>query len=306
MVINEPLLSVIVPVYGVEKYIGECLESIINQKYKNLEIIVINDGTKDGSADIAKKYAKQDARIKVYDFSNGGLSVARNRGLEKAGGEYIAFVDSDDWISPDMYSDLMTKMLEYQLDMIKCAVYEVDAVNKKKSLISFKNSGLLSLPPIDEHYFDGFLFTVVWNAIYTRKLAQNIKYPVNVIHEDNYASGMYLALAKKVMVVNKPYYNYRVNNSGISKGGVKRPLDKCIAVDMLIHDLMEQNVDLKKYYWRFACEVYHFLRGLNNIYRVLSIDRSMYIFLLKNLDVRRKILTLFYVKKNKIRINNRI
>ena len=95
---KQPLISVIIPVYGVEKYIAQCLESVINQKYKNLEIIVVNDGTKDRSAEIAKEYAAKDSRIKVFDFENGGLSVARNRGLEIATGDYISYIDSDDWI----------------------------------------------------------------------------------------------------------------------------------------------------------------------------------------------------------------
>ncbi len=299
---QEPLLSVIVPVYGVEKYIGQCLDSVINQTYKNLEIIVINDGTKDRSAEIAREYAKKDSRIKVYDFCNGGLSAARNRGLKKARGEYIAFVDSDDWIDRDMYGDMMSKMLRYKLDMVKASVYEVDTVNGKKDLISFKKTELLS-SSIDELYFEGFLFTVVWNAIYTRQLAQRVAYPVNVVHEDNYASGMYLALAKSVMVVEKAYYNYRVNSSGISKGGVKRPLDKCIAVNMLINDLKQYNISLDRYYWKLACEIYHFIRGSNGVYRVRGIAPGLYKFLMDKLDFRRKIATIFYVKKNRIIIN---
>ena len=107
---EEPLLSVIIPVYGVEKYISQCLKSVIQQTYKKLEIIVINDGTKDQSALIAKEYACVDERIKVYDFDNGGLSVARNRGLEIAQGKYVAFLDGDDCIEPDMYLGLIQEM----------------------------------------------------------------------------------------------------------------------------------------------------------------------------------------------------
>ena len=90
------LISVIIPVYGVEKYIRECLDSVIKQSYENLEIIVINDGTRDRSAEIAKEYAQKDNRVRVYDYENGGLSAARNRGLELAQGDYISFVDGDD------------------------------------------------------------------------------------------------------------------------------------------------------------------------------------------------------------------
>lgn len=109
---KQPLISVIIPVYGVEKYISQCLESVINQTYKNLEIIVINDGTKDRSAEIAKKYAAKDSRIKVYDFKNGGVSLARNRGVNLANGEYIAYLDSDDWVDNKFYEVLLKAAME--------------------------------------------------------------------------------------------------------------------------------------------------------------------------------------------------
>lgn len=120
---TKPLISVIIPVYGVEKYIAQCLESVIKQTYKNLEILVINDGTKDNSALIAKLYSEKDARIKVYDFPNGGLSVARNRGLEIAKGDYIAYLDSDDWIDSKMYETLLNTIIENGADMVKCGFY---------------------------------------------------------------------------------------------------------------------------------------------------------------------------------------
>lgn len=124
--VENQLISVIIPVYGVEKYIGKCLESVIQQTYKNLEIIVINDGTKDKSAEIAKKYAAKDHRIKVYDYPNGGLSVARNRGLEHAHGDYIAFLDSDDWLDLKMYETLIKVALDNDADMVKCGFMETD------------------------------------------------------------------------------------------------------------------------------------------------------------------------------------
>ena len=103
---TEKLISVIIPVYDMEKYISQCLTSVINQSYKNLEIIVVNDGSKDRSSEIAKEYAQKDKRVRVYDYENAGVSVARNRGLELAKGEYISFVDSDDWLHPEFYKIL--------------------------------------------------------------------------------------------------------------------------------------------------------------------------------------------------------
>ena len=217
---EEPLLSVIIPVYGAEKYISECLHSVMHQTYNNLEIIVVNDGTKDQSAVIAKKYACIDERIKVYDFDNGGTGAARNRGISLANGKYIAFLDSDDWIDLDMYRDLIEEMENAHLDMIKCAVYEVFD-DKTKKLIQFKSKAFKKILFLKQS-FDAFLFTIVCNGVYTRDLVKKVKFPEGIINEDNYASGMYQALSIKQAITRKAYYNYRVNYAGISKGGVKK------------------------------------------------------------------------------------
>lgn len=208
----SPLLSVIIPVYGVEKYISQCLESVINQTYKNIEVIVINDGTKDNSAAIAKEYAKRDCRVKVYDFENGGLSVARNRGLDLANGELIAFLDSDDWIAHDMYEILVNRLIASNADMIKCGFCETDgkAFSNVTFESDFETSGFTN-------YFHGVLWTVVWNAVYKKELALKVHFPKNVVHEDNYASGMYIKLSNKIAVTRNVFHYYRINQSGISK-----------------------------------------------------------------------------------------
>ena len=138
---KQPLISVIIPVYGVEKYISQCLESVINQTYKNLEIIVVNDGTKDRSAEIAKEYAAKDSRIKVYDFKNGGLSVARNRGLEIATGDYISYIDSDDWIDLKLFEVLLDTALTRNVDMVKYGVIETDEF--KETRFSFDDAKII-------------------------------------------------------------------------------------------------------------------------------------------------------------------
>lgn len=298
---NEPLLSIIIPVYGVEKYIAHCIESVIAQTYKNIEIIIINDGTKDRSADIAREYAKKDYRIKVYDFENGGISVARNRGLELATGEYIAFLDSDDWIEPNTYEYCVECIKKHSLDMIKFGIREIDVEHGIEEKFIFNNE-FYSKPNIADHYFDNFMYVVVWNAVYSRGLALSVKYPINVVHEDNYASAMYLAFAHKIMTIDKVFYNYRVNKSGISKGGVKRPLDKCLVARQLCQDLQGLNVSLDKYHWKYACEVYHFIRGWNSSYKVKSIERDLYTFVMQHLDFRRKVSLYWMIFKRKISI----
>ena len=192
----EPLVSIIIPVYGVEQFIGQCLESVIVQTYKNLEVIIINDGTKDKSADIAKDYARRDSRIKVFDFENGGVSVARNRGLSLCKGDYIFFVDGDDWINKCMLQDLVNHATTNDVDMIKFGVEEIDLEKNKCDLITFKKQQVFQDKLLDK-YFEGVLWIMPCNALYKRDLALQVKFPEHLTYEDNYTAAMYLALAKK-------------------------------------------------------------------------------------------------------------
>lgn len=287
---KEVLVSVIIPVYGVEKYIAQCLESVINQTYNNLEIIVVNDGTKDRSAEIAKEYAAKDSRIKVYDFDNGGLSVARNRGLEIATGDYISYIDSDDWIEKNMYETLLEAAMKNDADMVKCGIIEVNS--DKEDKIAFSNTKIITHKNHEafENYFNGILWTLAWNGLYKRELAKRVKFPDNVVHEDNYSSGMFLYLAKKVLVIPFCGNYYRVNDEGISKGGVKKPLDKILAISKLKEDLLALGFVDKKLDWKLSVEFYHFVRGLNDgMYRVVAMQKYLYEYVMNNLDTRRKI-----------------
>jgi len=287
---KKPLISVIIPVYGVEKYIAQCLESVINQTYKNLEIIVVNDGTKDRSAEIAKKYAAQDSRIKVYDFENGGISVARNRGLEIATGDYISYIDSDDWLDKRMYETLLKSAIQNNADMVKCGIIETNVA--KEENFTFSNEKIINNEQHIgfENYFNGMLWTVVWNGLYKRELAKKVKFPDNVVNEDNYSSGIFLYLAKKILVIPFCGNYYRVNDAGISKGGVKKPLDKILAISKLKKDLLALGFADKKLDWKLSIEFYHFVRGWNdNMYRVVAMKKDLYEYVMSNIDVRRKI-----------------
>lgn len=300
---KQPLISVIIPVYGVEKYISQCLESVINQTYKNLEIIVVNDGTKDRSADIAKEYAAKDSRIKVYDFKNGGLSVARNRGLEIATGEYISYLDSDDWLDTKMYETLLETAMKNEADMVKCGIIETNGVAEEK--ITFKDVKIINN---DQHkafknYFKGILWTLAWNGLYKKELAKKVKFPDNVVHEDNYSSGMFLYLAKKVIAMPFCLNYYRVNDAGISKGGVKKPLDKILAIIKLKQDLLKLGFADKKLDWELSVEFYHFVRGWNDdLYRVVAMKKDLYEYVMSNLDTRRKLSFWWMGRKKKVKL----
>lgn len=299
---KQPLISVIIPVYGVEKYIAQCLESVIDQTYKNLEIIVINDGTKDRSAEIAKEYAAKDSRIKVYDFKNGGLSVARNRGLEIATGEYISYLDSDDWLDTKMYETLLETAMKNEADMVKCGIIETNGAAEEK--ITFSDVKIINNEQHKafENYFKGILWTLAWNGLYKRELAKKVKFPDNVVHEDNYSSGMFLYLSKKVLVIPFCGNYYRVNDAGISKGGMKKPLDKILAISKLKKDLFALGFVDKKLDWKLSVEFYHFVRGLNDgMYRVVAMQNNLYEYVMNNLDTRRKISFWWMVWKKKVK-----
>ncbi len=298
---KQQLISVIIPVYGVEKYISQCLESVINQTYKNLEIIVVNDGTKDRSAEIAKEYAAKDSRIKVYDFKNGGLSVARNRGLEIAIGDYISYIDSDDWLDTKMYETLLEAAMKNYADMVKCGIIETNGVTEDK--ITFSDIKIINNEQNKafENYFNGILWTVVWNGLYKKELAKKIKFPDNVVYEDNYSSGMFLYLAKKIVVMPFCGNYYRVNYAGISKSGVKKPLDTILAISKLKKDLLALGFVDKKLDWKLSVEFYHFVRGWNdNMYRVVAMHKDLYDYLMSNLDARRKLSFWWMCRKKKL------
>ena len=122
----DVLVSVVVPVYKVEKYINKCIDSIINQTYKNLEIILVDDGSPDRCPQICDEYAKKDNRIKVIHKKNSGLGAARNTGIDAAKGEYIGFVDSDDWIMPNMYEEMVNCCENYQVPICECTISFID------------------------------------------------------------------------------------------------------------------------------------------------------------------------------------
>ena len=176
---NEELISVIVPIYKVEKYLKRCIESIINQTYHNLEIILVDDGSPDKCGEMCEEYSKKDKRIKVIHKENGGLSDARNKGLEIATGKYIGFVDSDDFIDKDMYKVLYNNLKNNNADMSICSIYQfeneeeiVKGYNKNETVITYNKQEMFN------NFYDDLLRNVVaWNKLYKADIFKDIKYP---------------------------------------------------------------------------------------------------------------------------------
>ena len=247
-----PKVSMIVPVYNVEKYIGKCLESIVNQTFKNIEIIVVNDGSTDNSQEIINEYEKKYPNLlKSYEKENGGLSDARNYGLEKANGDYICFVDSDDFLAIDLLEKL-EKYMTLDIDMIKYKMIKVDE--------NYKEIEEIDGPIFEETkgeeafnilYGTDIMLQPAWLYLYKKSFLQenNFKYPVGKFHEDFATTALLMLKAKKVVSTNIYGYYYYQSDESITRGNNEEKKLKR-AMDMLEHyDNMEkeiENIDISK------------------------------------------------------------
>lgn len=168
-IVCNKLISIIVPIYNVELYLHRCIDSILNQTYENLEILLIDDGSKDGCGLICDQYAKNDSRIKVFHIDNQGLSAARNLGFKMSNGQYIGYVDSDDWIEPDMYEKLLGRIEETKADVSVCGFWyesEKGDVNKR----TYSTDRVYNDTEALEALLVGELHNYVWNKLYRRSV----------------------------------------------------------------------------------------------------------------------------------------
>ena len=208
---NE-LISVVVPIYNVEKYLPRCIDSIINQTYKNLEIILVNDGSKDRSLEICKNYMIRDFRIKIINKPNGGLSDARNAGIKQASGKYICFVDSDDFIKEKMIEDMLSALLNTNSDICVCDMeylYDNDVV-KFASGGEFKEGSVLDNPDLM------IINNSACNKLYRLSLFNDWLFPVGKYYEDLATVPVLLYKANKICKVNEPYYVYYQRSGSIA------------------------------------------------------------------------------------------
>lgn len=212
----KPLISVIVPIYNVEQYLCRCVECLTAQTYKNLEIILVDDGSPDNCPQFCEAYAKKDSRIKVIHKKNGGLSDARNAGMTIATGEYISFIDSDDYVSNDFIETLYNTLLSENSDIVECSVvkfYEdghFDEYKDDLNITSYNTeeslSKLIAENPFKQH---------VWNKLYKTDLVSGVPYAVGKLNEDEFWTYQIFGQAKKVTRFNKTMYYYFQRQSSI-------------------------------------------------------------------------------------------
>ncbi len=212
---NESLISVIVPVYKVEKYLRQCVDSILDQTYKNIELILVDDGSPDNCPQICDDYTKTDNRVKVIHKRNGGQSSARNTALDVANGDYIAFVDSDDFISKDMLSVMMGTMLKEDCEIVMCSRTDIYAEYNKEYYF-LPETKTYSHDEAMELILSDTIGSQPWDKLYKRDTYDGIKFPEGRIYEDIATTYLAFNRCQKFAYIHVPLYYYRMNEVGTS------------------------------------------------------------------------------------------
>lgn len=214
-------ISVIIPVYKVEEYLDESVASVLAQTYRDLEIILVDDGSPDRCPFMCDEWASKDSRIKVIHKENGGLSDARNAGIDIATGEYIAFVDSDDWIMPEMYEHMMNALIKENADICACGIMTCRPDRKVcwgcKEYLCGDSETFLGLLYNDTHYP-----VAAWNKLYKRKCWENLRFPKGKICEDAFTTYRLLDSAERIVQIPEYLYCYRIRPQSIMTASFRK------------------------------------------------------------------------------------
>ena len=267
------MISVIIPVFRVENYLNACVQSVLAQTYKDLEIILVDDGSDDGCPAMCDQYAEHDERVKVIHKQNGGLSDARNAGLDVAQGEYILFVDSDDYIHPNLCETVATIMeRQKQVDILvfpfeKVEEFENEAYKNVK--IETESEHILSQKELIGKMFQEEYesYIVAWNKCYRKKVWEQLRFPYGRIHEDQFTTYKALYEARQVACLKQPLYYYRQRGGSImSKFHAKGCMDDILALQEKIAYFSDKTP------WEYGCcvsrslehMIYHYKRAKNH------------------------------------------
>ncbi len=209
-------LSVIVPIYKVEKYLNRCISSILSQDFSDFELILVDDGSPDKCGIICDEYALRDSRIKVIHKKNGGLSSARNAGIDIARGKYITFIDSDDYIHPNMFLAMISKMVEFDSDV---SISSFIRTTKDDEFKELKNEYFpISSKDSIKAMCQNISFITAWGKIYKTELFENIRYPDGKYHEDEFTTYKLFYKSQKIIYTNDKLYCYYINEGSIIQG----------------------------------------------------------------------------------------
>ena len=253
LVNDQPLISIIVPIYNVERYLEKCIESILTQTYTNLELILVDDGSPDRCPVICDEFAKKDNRIVVIHKKNGGLSDARNAGLDIAQGKFIGFVDGDDYIDPQMYEILFDALFKNDADMSICNYVKVneqyELITEKNNILPIKDACIS--PDEFMHGYTGkygWFYVIACNKLYRKKLFDKCRYPIGKQHEDAFLIHHIVYNCRKIACIKAPLYYYVEREGSImSKKNIKN-MDLCEAlIDQYFYAHKHKRCILKEY-----------------------------------------------------------
>ena len=303
-------ISVVVPVYNVEKYLEKCVNSIVNQTYKNLEIILVDDGATDNSGKLCDELAKIDNRIKVYHKENGGLSDARNYGVERATGDYIGFVDSDDYIDAEMYEKLYEAIKKENADVAECNLKIIYPnrvelyTNEKYFKVCTKQEYLEEYLKIEK------VFGSVWTKLIKSDIAKKLVFPKGKLYEDTYYAYDLINVANSFVLIDSPSYNYLMRENSITNAKFNLRIFDLIEIVEKFHKMTYENypslkeaADCRKMYAYFSVLNSILLEDefKNNSYypKIINYFKRNYMSLLKNTYINRnRKLSVILIKLN--------
>lgn len=270
--INKHKVSVIVPIYKVEKYIHRCIDTILNQTYVNLEVILVNDGSPDNGGAIAEAYKAKDNRVKVIHKTNGGLSDARNAGMQHVTGHFTMFVDSDDWLDIKMIETMVEKSNIYEADIVQSAFYYAfddalyidDRYVEQNDHPFILNNNQLMYELVKNELVKNF----AWGKLYKTKMIHNIPFKKGVLFEDVFWTHQVMHKVNNYCILHEPYYYYYQRDDSIVASYSPRNLD-------IIKGLKERHRFIKKYYPALTNESYELILKTCFIhYYLLLINRK--------------------------------
>lgn len=235
---EEPLISVIVPIYKVERYLRKCVESILHQTYSRLEVILVDDGSPDGCGKICDEYAAADSRVKVIHKENGGLSDARNAGIDIASGDFFSFIDSDDWIEPDTYEAMVKAAEKYGAKLVCAGRFDEEEATgiAAVGLCPEKEEFVPAKELIRRIFRWDHLDSAAWDKLYARALFEQIRYPVGRVVEDVPTTYRLVLLAGGGVLLPKPVCHYLHRENSITSASITEKSFHAVENAALVHD----------------------------------------------------------------------
>ena len=255
-------ISIILPVYNSAKYLEKCLNSVINQTYGDFELIVVNDGSTDSSQQIIDEFTTKDDRIKSFIIKNHGQSYARNYALKYVTGNFITFIDSDDYYSKDFLKIMIKNITKYRADVVVCNFYKVN--NGNKNVFYKKENEIIEFDSdlLDVLFRQKYFQTHMWNKLYKAKLFENVRFPEDRIYEDLYVNFNIFKKSKKIVFDSTPLYNYVYNSdSSLNQGFSVKKLDFLYVCSEIQNDLEKDGLktegicQLRRYLYICTCNL---------------------------------------------------